>query len=224
MCIRDSYVLFNYSIFRVLSPEVIAAMVSEGNFYLGTAAAETLFGTYGGALVAAAMILAIFNSLNGCVMVFPRVYYAMARDGAMIRSLGVLHEDFRTPVNAIVASGLISIGLVLLRDLSSLTSLVAVSGIIFNALTFYAVIILRRRMPTVDRPYKVWAYPYLIWAVILVMVALLASTVVADPVTALLNVIVPAVSLVVYELFFRKRVEAVEAARTASAAAEGAAA
>ena len=216
------YVLFNYSIFRVLSPEVIAAMVSEGNFYLGTAAAETLFGTYGGVLVSAAMILAIFNSLNGCVMVFPRVYYAMARDGAMVRSL-VLHPELRTPVNAIIASGAISIGLVLLRDLSSLTSLVAVSGIIFNALTFYAVIILRRRMPTVDRPYKVWAYPYLIWAVILVMAALLASTIIADPVTALLNVIVPAVSLVVYEVFFRRNVEALEAERRAALAAEGAA-
>lgn len=220
------YVLFNCSIFRVLSPEVIASMVSEGNFYLGTAAAETLFGTYGGALVAAAMILAIFNSLNGCVMVFPLVYYAMARDGAMVRPLGVLHPELRTPVNAILASGAISIGLVLLRDLSSLTSLtslVAVSGIIFNALTFYAVIILRRRMPTADRPYKVWAYPYLIWAVILVMLALLASTIIADPVTALLNVIVPAASLVVYELFFRRNVEALEAQRRAAPAGEGAA-
>ena len=190
---------------------------------VGVALLYVLFGTYGGILVSAAMILAIFNSLNGCVMVFPRVYYAMARDGAMVRSLGVLHPELRTPVNAIIASGAISIGLVLLRDLSSLTSLVAVSGIIFNALTFYAVIILRRRMPTVDRPYKVWAYPYLIWAVILVMAALLASTIIADPVTALLNVIVPAVSLVVYEVFFRRNVEALEAERRAALAAEGAA-
>ena len=78
-------------------------------------------------------------------------------------------------------------------------------------------------MPTVDRPYKVWAYPYLIWAVILVMAALLASTIIADPVTALLNVIVPAVSLVVYEVFFRRNVEALEAERRAALAAEGAA-
>ena len=78
-------------------------------------------------------------------------------------------------------------------------------------------------MPTIDRPYKVWAYPYLIWTVILVMAALLASTIIADPVTALLNVIVPAVSLAVYELFFRRNVEAVEAERRAALAAEGAA-
>ena len=56
-----------------------------------------------------------------------------------------------------------------------------------------------------------------------VMAALLASTIIADPVTALLNVIVPAVSLVVYEIFFRRNVEALEAERRAALAAEGAA-
>lgn len=55
------------------------------------------------------------------------------------------------------------------------------------------------------------------------MVALLLSTIIADPVTALLNVIVPAVSLVVYEVFFRRNVEALEAERRAALAAEGAA-
>ena len=97
--------------------------------------------------------------------------------------------------------------------MAGLTSLVAVSGIIFNALTFYAVIVLRRRMPQVERPYKVWCYPYLIWAVILIMAGLLASTVVEDPVTALMNVVIPAVSLVIYEIFFRKRAEALRAER-----------
>lgn len=211
------YVLFNYSIFRVLPAETIASMVSSGNFYLGTAAAESLFGSYGGMLVASAMILAIFNSLNGCVMVFPRVYYAMARDGAMVRALGELHPTYRTPVNAILASAAISCALILARDLSSLTSLVAVSGIIFNSLTLYSVVILRRRMPTLERPYKVWCYPWLIYAVLAVMAALLASTIIEDPVTAALNIIVPAASLVIYQIFFRRSVEEVRARREALA-------
>ncbi len=211
------YVVFNFSIFRVLPAETIASMVSSGNFYLGTAAAESLFGSYGGILVGSAMILAIFNSLNGCVMVFPRVYYAMARDGAMVRALGTLHPTYRTPVNAILASAAISCALVLVRDLSSLTNLVAVSGIIFNSLTLYSVVVLRRRMPSLERPYKVWLYPWLIYAVLAVMAALFASTVIADPVTAVLNLIVPAASLVIYQIFFRRSAEAVRANREALA-------
>ena len=208
------YVLFNYSIFRVLPYETIRAMIEGGDYYLGREAADVLFGTFGGTVVAAAMILAIFNSLNGCVMVFPRVYYAMARDGAMVRALGTLHGNFRTPVNALLASAAISIGLVFMRDLGGLTSLVAVSGIIFNGLTFYAVIVLRRRYPTMERPYKVWLYPYLIWAVIAVMVGLLVSTLLEDPFTAMLNLIVPALALAIFKVFFEKSSE--EAARRRS--------
>ncbi len=208
------YVLFNYSIFRVLPYETIRSMIEGGDYYLGREAANVLFGTFGGTVVAAAMILAIFNSLNGCVMVFPRVYYAMARDGAMVRALGTLHGNFRTPVNALLASAAISIGLVFMRDLGGLTSLVAVSGIIFNGLTFYAVIVLRRRYPTMERPYKVWLYPYLIWAVIAVMVGLLVSTLLEDPFTAMLNLIVPAIALVIFKVFFEKSSE--EAARRRS--------
>ena len=208
------YVLFNYSIFRVLPYETIRAMIEGGDYYLGREAADVLFGTFGGTVVAAAMILVIFNSLNGCVMVFPRVYYAMARDGAMVRALGTLHGNFRTPVNALLASAAISIGLVFMRDLGGLTSLVAVSGIIFNGLTFYAVIVLRRRYPTMERPYKVWLYPYLIWAVIAVMVGLLVSTLLEDPFTAMLNLIVPAIALAIFKVFFEKSSE--EAARRRS--------
>lgn len=214
------YVLFNYSIFRVLPYETILAMIEGGDYYLGREAANVLFGTFGGTVVAAAMILAIFNSLNGCVMVFPRVYYAMARDGAMVRALGTLHGNFRTPVNALLASAAISIGLVFMRDLGGLTSLVAVSGIIFDGLTFYAVIVLRRRYPTMERPYKVWLYPYLIWAVIAVMVGLLVSTLLEDPFTAMLNLIVPAIALVIFKVFFEKSSEEAARRRSESRAAQ----
>lgn len=50
------------------------------------------------------------------------------------------------------------------------------------------------------------------------MAGLLASAVIEDPVTALLNLIVPAVSLVVFEFCFRRSSEAALARRAAHAA------
>ena len=72
------YVLFNYAIFRVVPYGKIVEMVNSGNYYLGTEAANMLFGSAGLYIVGAAMILAIFSSLNGCVLAFPRMTYAMA--------------------------------------------------------------------------------------------------------------------------------------------------
>ena len=202
------YVVFNYSVYRVLPYDTILEMVKNGNFYLGTAAAETLFGVTGMAIVGTAMMLAIFNSLNGCIMVFPRMYYAMARDGALFKSLAKLHPTYRTPINAQLASMVMAMILVCSRSLSELTSLVAICGLIFHGMTFLSVIVLRRKYPTMERPYKVWLYPFSIILVLIFMLALIINTIWQDPVTAVLGLIVPILGLGIYEILFRRSHEA----------------
>lgn len=203
------YLLFNYSIFRVVPPEMIVSMVESGNYYIGTEAAKELFGGAGMYIVGAAMILAIFNSLNGCVMVFPRMFYAMARDGALFKSLGKLHPEYRTPINAQIACAVISIVLILSRSLSELTSLVALCGMIFHGMAFFSVIVLRKKYPTMERPYKVWFYPFTVLIICAVMIGLIVNTVANDPFTVVLGAIVPLLGLVIYEVLFRKSHEAV---------------
>ena len=209
------YILFNYAVYRVLPYDTIVSMINAGDYYLGTEAANRLFGNAGGIVVGAAMILAIFNSLNGCVMVFPRTYYAMARDGAFFKGMAKLHPTYKTPVNALLVSGLVSIALVCTRNLSQLTSLVAFCGMVFNGLTFYAVIRLRKKYPTMERPYKVWGYPVMIIVICIVMIGLMVNTFVEDPITSVIGCAVPIVGLVLYELVFKKsRAAAVEAENT----------
>lgn len=200
------YVAFNFAVYRVLPYETITEMVSSGNYYLGTEAANVLFGSAGMWIVGAAMILAIFASLNCCIMVFPRIYYAMARDRALPRRLAELHPTYRTPSFALIASAAVSSVLVMSRSLSELTNLVAIAGIIFYGLTFYSVIILRRKYPNLERPYKVWFYPFLIYAVCAVMIGLAINTIYSDPITALLGFGVPLAGGIYYELVVKKNV------------------
>lgn len=204
------YVLFNYAIFRVLPFETIVAMVSSENFYLGTAVAQNLFGSAGLIIVGLAMVLAMFSSLSGCVMVFPRMYYAMARDGAFFASCAKLHPTYRTPVNAILASSGVAILLICFRSLSELTSLVAVTGMVFHGMTFYSVILLRKKYPTMERPYRVWLYPFTVFLIIAIMIGLTINTIINDPMTALLGVVVPVIGWVLYEKFIRQNVEALQ--------------
>ena len=204
------YVLFNYAIFRVLPLETIVAMASSENFYLGTAVAQNLFGSTGLVIVGLAMVLAMFSSLSGCVMVFPRMYYAMARDGAFFASCAKLHPTYRTPVNAILASSGVAILLICFRSLSELTSLVAVTGMVFHGMTFYSVILLRKKYPTMERPYRVWLYPFTVFLIIAIMIGLTINTIINDPMTALLGVVVPVIGWVLYEKFIRQNVEALQ--------------
>ena len=205
------YVLFNYSIFRVVPYDKIVEMVNSGNYYLGTEAANSLFGSAGLVIVGVAMVLAIFNSLNGCVLAFPRMYYAMARDGAFFKSFGKLHPVYKTPMNAQLASCCLAIVLILSRTLGELTSLVALCGMIFHGMAFFSVIVLRKKYPDMERPYKVWFYPIPVLLICAIMIGLIANTIINDPITVLLGVIVPLLGLVIYEIFFRKSHDAVQA-------------
>ena len=64
-----------------------------------------------------------------------------------------------------------------------------------------------------ERPYKVWCYPYAIYLVLAFMTCLVINTIYQDPVTAALGLIVPLVGLGIYEVFFRRQHEAVEKLR-----------
>ena len=200
------YVLFNFCIYRTLPFDLIDSRINAtpADNYMGTLTAETLMGGFGRTLVGVGMLVSMFGSLNGCIMVFPRNYYAMAQDGAMFKSFGRLHPTYKTPVNALIASGVISCALVLLNDLNQITSLVVFSGMIYKTLIFAAVILFRRRFPELKRPYKVVGYPWLVYITIAISTALMVNTLFDDPVTSITGLVVPAIGYVVYKISVRR--------------------
>lgn len=199
------YILFDFSIYRVVPIEMIQSSLQEGNFYLGNVAAELIFGNTGKYIVGLTMIVSIFNSLNGCIMVYPRTYYAMAKDDAFFPSVAKLHPVYKTPANALYVSALVSCILIFARDLSQLTNLVALVNIVFNGMIFYAVMILRKKYPTMHRPYKVWAYPITIILILCIMFGLMITMFIEDPFTSCIGCIVPLVGYVLYQVFFHKQ-------------------
>ena len=124
------YTLFNFAIYKVLPYNEVVSMIESDNLYLGTEVAKRVFGSLGGALVLAAMLIAMFGSSNGMIISFARYYYAMA-----------------------VAR------LFLLRNLDQLTSLVVFSGMVFNTLVVIAVIIYRKKFRTWSVPTRPGAIP-----------------------------------------------------------------
>lgn len=199
------YTLFNYSIYRVLPFSEIERLLANNEFYLGTHVAERLLGNSGRMLVIAAMVISMFGSLNGCILAFPRMYYAMSEEGHFFESFKKLHPVYKVPYAPLIVQGIISIALVLLRNLNQLTSLVVFSGMIFNALSVYAVMIYRKKFPDLDRPYKVIGYPVTVILTTIIFVGLLINTFIEDPITSIIGLSVPAVGVLFYIYFDRKQ-------------------
>lgn len=198
------YTLFNFSIFKVLTHEEITNMIGEGNFYLGTAVAKKLFGSAGAIIVTVGMVLAMFGSLNGLIMAQPRMYYAMAEEGHFFKSYKKLHPKYKVPTTAIIIQGVISIILVMSRNLDELTTLVVFTGMIFNFLTVLAVPICRKKFPNIERPYKVWIYPVSVIITALIFLGLVVNTFFDDPTSAMLGCIVPVIGVFFYIYFDKK--------------------
>ena len=179
------------------------SMIESGSLYLGTTVAERLFGVAGKVIVLIGMLLAMFNCLNGMVLAFSRIYYAMSAEKIFFKKLGTLNRN-GVPAASLFSQMIISIILVCLRNLDQLTSLVVFCGMLFNCLAVTAVFVYRRKYPDLERPYKVWLYPVSVVITVILFVGLMVNNLLEDPVTALTGLIVPVVGIFFY-IYFRKK-------------------
>lgn len=102
-------------------------------------------------------IAGILTSWNGFMIGASRLVYAMGESGMLPRWFGKLHSRYRTPSNAVLAVGSLSIAAPFLGR-KALVWFVD-SGSVSIALAFFMValafIALRRREPNMDRPFRV---------------------------------------------------------------------
>ena len=177
---------------------------TDGDMNLGTEVAKSLFGNAGGGLILATQLIAIFGALNGMIIAFPRYYYEMALDGHFFKNHAKLHPKYAVPHVALFSQAVISIILVLLRNLDQLTSLVVFAGMVYNVLVIIAVIIYRKKFPDMERPYKAWGYPVTVVIAIVLFGALMINTLVEDPMTAIFGLIVPFAGILCWYIFDRR--------------------
>ncbi len=166
-------------------------------------AASRFLGTTGSRLTALAIIISVFGSLNGSILAGARVYYAMAKDGQFFRWCAAVHPRFRTPHLALVVQGVWSSFLVLLAGYEQLFTYTVFAAWVFYALTAFAVIILRRKVPDAVRPYRVFAYPLVPIIFVLASAGFLTDTLVESPKEAGLGCLLVVVGVPVYFVWRR---------------------
>jgi APA family basic amino acid/polyamine antiporter len=71
-----------------------------------------LVGPVGGIIVALGVMCSTFGAVNSNMITGPRIYFAMARDGLLPKSICTVHSRFQTPSNAIVAQTVWTVALI----------------------------------------------------------------------------------------------------------------
>ncbi|KAF0152014.1 MAG: amino acid permease-associated region [Ignavibacteria bacterium] len=149
------YVLINIAFLYVLPINEMAKSP-----LVAATAAEKIFGTSGASLISIAVIISTFGALNGSILSTARVPFAMARANLFFTRLGNVHPKFGTPYTALLVQGVWSCVLVLSGSFDMITDYVIFASWLFYMLGALGVFVLRKKMPEVPRPYKVWGYPF----------------------------------------------------------------
>lgn len=161
--------------------------------------ADAVVGGGGAALMAALVVGSTFGALCGIVLVGPRVYYALARDGLLFRWVGAVHPRFQTPHRAIVLQAVWSAVLVGTGTYRALFTRVVYTEWIFFAAMAVGLLLLRRR-PGYAPAYRVagGAAVPLLFAAAAAFVAL--SQIVAEPANSVVGLLIVLAGLPVYAL------------------------
>lgn len=187
------YVLVNYIYLYALPLKETIGVVR-----IAEKATGALFGSSTGTLISALVIVSVFGSLNGSILVGPRVYFAMAKDGLFFQKVAHVHPRFRTPGFSILIQAVWASLLTLLGTFEQILTFAMFIAIAFWIAATAAVFTLRKKRPDLPRPYKTWGYPVVPAIFIIASTGILLNTLIEKPVEALAGILLTALGIPAY--------------------------
>ena len=194
------YLLMNVLFIYVMSIGGLAAV--QGSVL--DVVADRLLGVRAGDIMGIVSIISLAAGINAFTFAGPRVYFAMARDGAFFRSMAQVHPRFKTPAISIAAQAAFAILLVLTGSLDALANYVGFAITLFLGLAVAAVFVLRRREPDTPRPFRAIGYPVTPAIFVLAAALIVANAFYADLRRTLIGAAIILAGVPLY-LFLRRR-------------------
>jgi APA family basic amino acid/polyamine antiporter len=158
------------------------------------------------------MALALLSTVNAMTIIGPRVYYAMAENGAFFQAAKRVHPRWNTPWIAIAAQAVCCCVLILSGTFESLVQYVGFSLWLFTMLAVAGLLQLRRRPGWKSIPATNIAFPLIPGIYILTSAWVLVYMVILRPRESGLGLLTIAAGAIFYRLVIRDR-EAVRARR-----------
>ena len=177
------YIIINIAYLKVLPMDSLI-----GELKVGEATAKSLYGPGIAGAFVVVVIISMFGSLNGNILVGPRISYAMAKDELFFSKAADVHPKFHTPGNAIMIQGVWASVLALSGTFEEIITLVVFVNFMMWIAASSTVFVLRKKQPELERPYKVWGYPYVPAFFIIFSSAILINTFFESPQQSLMGI------------------------------------
>jgi|TARA_B110000263_G_scaffold39240_1_gene30884 APA family basic amino acid/polyamine antiporter len=144
-------------------------------------AASKFIGGKGAAIVTIIILISLIGANNGFILTSARINYAMARDNRFFKQAAFIHPKFQSPANALIIQCIWACILTFSGTFNQLITYIIFASWIFYGMSAGAVIILRKKKPDMDRPYKTPFYPWIPIIFILFAIFLTVNTILEAP-------------------------------------------
>jgi basic amino acid/polyamine antiporter, APA family len=132
------YLLVNIVFVYAIPPDEMKGVISVGGL-----AMEKMFGMTGGAISSLLISFALFSSLSAFLIIGPRVYFSMAKDGLFFKSAAKIHPKYNVPSTSIVLQCAIALVMTLTGTFDQILTYMGFSLGIFPLLAIIGVIKMR---------------------------------------------------------------------------------
>lgn len=170
------YLTLNYVLVYVLGFDKMI-----GSELVMSDAALVFLGNKGAAIITVIILISLIGANNGFVLTSARINYAMAKDGLFFKQAAIIHKKFKSPANALLMQCAWSSILTLTGTFNQLITYIIFASWIFYAMSAGAVIVLRKKLPDLKRPYQIPLYPWIPIIFILFAVFLTINTILEAP-------------------------------------------
>jgi APA family basic amino acid/polyamine antiporter len=136
------YLALNVLYIYGIKPDEMKGVISVGGLAMGN-----LFGPAADTLFSLLIAFALFSSLSAFIIIGPRVYYSMAKDGLFFKSVGKIHPKFQVPSNSIVLQAIIAVILTMSGTFEQVLTYMGFALGIFPILTVTGVFLQRKNNP-----------------------------------------------------------------------------
>jgi amino acid transporter/nucleotide-binding universal stress UspA family protein len=122
-------------------------------------AAEQILGPLGGLIILASALASTMSALNATTFSSARVSFAMGRASNLPRLFGKIHPTRHTPVWAVLLSGLLIIVMAWALPIEAVAAAADIMFLLLFIQVNIAVMILRHKMPELDRGFLIPGFP-----------------------------------------------------------------
>lgn len=200
-----SLVMLLYLLVNVIYYLYIPVSEMENSPLVASIVVEKFLGAWAGRVVAFFVMCSTFGALNGYILTGGRILYAMAEDHALFHRLSKVHPKFHTPSLALVFTGFGAAVLVLTKTFDQLMEYTTIAISVFFALTGLSVILLRRKHPEVERPYRVWGYPWVPVVFVVSTFLFIGNAISKEPRESLFGLLLVSVGFLLYGISLKMK-------------------